>query len=453
MKRKKYKNKYDKLANAPVKSLISSLAIPTILSMLVSAIYNMADSYFVGKINTQSVASVGIVFSIMTLLQAIGFFLGNGSGIMVSTLLGEKKKDDAQIYANVAFFSVIFVGIILAVIGLFFSNSIALLLGATKTTIEYASTYLKYILLGSPFILGSFVLNNQLRYQGSALYSMIGILTGSIINIALDPLFIFTFKLEVAGAALATVIGQIVSFFMLYFGTFKNDNIRLSIKRFKPTAKVYLTIFKNGLPSLARQGIGTVANIAMNFACAPFGDAVIAGMSVYNRVMFLGMAVVIGYGQGYQPVCSFNFGAKNYKRVFDGYKFLAVVTTIIITVFSIIGFIFAPQLIAVFRDDAEVIIIGAKALRYQSFAMLVTGYCTASNMLMQSLRISGKATVMALARQGIFYIPAILILPRMFDITGIALAQPVADILSFVLTIFLVVPTVKKLKTKSKSNT
>lgn len=453
MKRKKYKDKYDKLANAPVKGLISSLAIPTILSMLVSAIYNMADSFFVGKINTQSVASVGIVFSIMTLLQAIGFFLGNGSGIMVSTLLGEKKKEDAQIYANVAFFTVIFVGIILAVIGLFFSNNIALLLGATKTTIEYASTYLKYILLGSPFILGSFVLNNQLRYQGSALYSMIGILTGSIINIALDPLFIFTFKLEVAGAALATVIGQIVGFFILYFGTFKNDNIRLSIKRFKPTAKVYLTIFKNGLPSLARQGIGTVANIAMNFACAPFGDAVIAGMSVYNRVMFLGMAVVIGYGQGYQPVCSFNFGAKNYKRVYDGYKFLAVVTTIIITVFSIIGFIFAPQLIAVFRDDADVIAIGAKALRYQSFAMLVTGFCTASNMLMQSLRISGKATILALARQGIFYIPAILILPRMFDITGIALAQPVADILSFVLTIFLVIPTVKKLKTKSKSNT
>ena len=169
--------------------------------------------------------------------------------------------------------------------------------------------------------------------------------------------------------------------------------------------------------------------------------------------MFLGIAVVIGYGQGYQPVCSFNFGAKNYKRVFDGYKFLAVVTTIIITAFSIIGFIFAPQLIAVFRDDAEVITIGAKALRYQSFAMVVTGFCTASNMLMQSLRISGKATVMALSRQGIFYIPAILILPRMFDITGIALAQPVADILSFVLTVFLVVPTVKELKTKSKSNT
>ena len=429
MAKKKYKDKYDKLANAPIKQLISSLAIPTILSMLVSALYNTADSFFVGKINTQSVASIGIVFSIMTLLQAIGFFLGNGSGIMISTLLGEKKKEEAQIYANVALFTAIAVGILLAIIGLFFSTPIALMLGATKSTKAYASTYLRYILIGSPFILGSFVLNNHLRYQGSALYSMIGIITGSIINIALDPLFIFTFKLEVAGAALATIISQTISFFILYF-----------------------TIFKNGMPSLSRQGISTIANIAMNFACAPFGDAVIAGMSVYNRVMFIGMAVVIGYGQGYQPVCSFNFGAKKYDRVYNGYKFLAKITTVIIIVLSIIGYIFAPQLIAIFRKDVDVIKVGTQALRYQSFAMAVTGFCTASNMLMQSLRISGKATVLALARQGIFYIPAIIILPRLFAQTGITLAQPVADILSFILTIFLVMPTLKELKAKTKSN-
>ena len=437
----KYKNKFDKLANAPIKGLISSLAVPTILSMLVSAFYNMADSFFVGKINTQSVASIGIVFSIMTLLQAIGFFLGNGSGIMISTLLGEKNKKKAEIYANVALFTVIGVGVLLAVVGLFFSKSIALMLGATKTTAHYASTYLKYILLGSPFILGSFVLNNQLRYQGSALYSMIGILTGSIINIALDPLFIFTFKLEVAGAALATAVSQIISFFILYFGTFKNENIRVSLK-----------LFKNGLPSLSRQGIGTIANIAMNFACAPYGDAVIAGMSVYNRVMFIGMAVVIGYGQGYQPVCSFNHGAKKYERVYQGYKFLVIITTIIITVLSVFGYIFAPELIAIFRKDNDVIKAGVQALRFQCFAMVVTGFCTASNMLMQSLRISGKATILALSRQGIFYIPLILILPHLLGQTGIALAQPVADILSFVLTIFLVKPTVKELKDKTRSN-
>ena len=431
MAKKKYKDKYDKLANAPIKQLISSLAIPTILSMLVSALYNTADSFFVGKINTQSVASIGIVFSIMTLLQAIGFFLGNGSGIMISTLLGEKKKEEAQIYANVALFTAIAVGILLAIIGLFFSTPIALMLGATKSTKAYASTYLRYILIGSPFILGSFVLNNHLRYQGSALYSMIGIITGSIINIALDPLFIFTFKLEVTGAALATIISQTISFFILYFGTFKNDNIRISIKKFKPKKDIYFTIFKNGMPSLSRQGISTIAN---------------------NRVMFIGMAVVIGYGQGYQPVCSFNFGAKKYDRVYNGYKFLAKITTVIIIVLSIIGYIFAPQLIAIFRKDVDVIKVGTQALRYQSFAMAVTGFCTASNMLMQSLRISGKATVLALARQGIFYIPAIIILPRLFAQTGIAVAQPVADILSFILTIFLVMPTLKKLKAKTKSN-
>ena len=365
----KYKNKFDKLANAPIKGLISSLAVPTILSMLVSAFYNMADSFFVGKINTQSVASIGIVFSIMTLLQAIGFFLGNGSGIMISTLLGEKNKKKAEIYANVALFTVIGVGVLLAIIGLFFSKSIALMLGATKTTAHYASTYLKYILLGSPFILGSFVLNNQLRYQGSALYSMIGILTGSIINIALDPLFIFTFKLEVAGAALATAVSQIISFFILYFGTFKNENIRVSLKLFKPSKEIYLTIFKNGLPSLSRQGIGTIANIAMNFACAPYGDAVIAGMSVYNRVMFIGMAVESRLSRR--------------KKSKSG----------IITVLSVIGYIFAPELIAIFRKDNDVIKAGVQALRFQCFAMVVTGFCTASNMLMQSLRISG-ATIL-----------------------------------------------------------
>ncbi|MDE6470355.1 MAG: MATE family efflux transporter [Eubacterium sp.] len=446
---KKYKNKYDRMANAPVKGLISSLAVPTIITMLVSAIYNMADSYFVGKIDTTSVASIGIVFSIMTLLQAIGFFLGNGSGVMISTLLGEKKKNLAQIYANVAFFTAFIIGIVMALAGLFFSANLAKLLGATESTIESASGYLKYILFGSPFILGSFVINNQLRYQGSAIYSMAGILSGSILNIIIDPLFIFTFKLGVQGAAIATIVSQFVGFIVLIIGTLKGGNIRLTLKKFKPNRKILLSIFKNGLPSLARQGVQTVATICLNFACAPYGDAVVAGMSVFNRVMFLGFAVVIGFGQGYQPVCSFNNGAKNYKRVYDGYKFTARITTIIITVFAVIAFIFAPQLISIFRNDAEVIEIGTKALRYQCIAMPLLGYCTASNMLMQSLKISGKATILALARQGIFYVPLILLLPRFIDTMGIILTQPIADLLSFVMTLFLVTPTSKRLKSKS----
>lgn len=451
--KKNYKDKFDKMANAPLKWLITTLAIPTILTMLVSALYNMADSYFVGKIDTSSVASIGIVFSVMTLLQAIGFFFGNGSGILISTLLGEKKKDTAKIYANVAFFIVIILGILLAVTGLFFSGQIALLLGATKTTKDLASGYLKIILLGAPFILGSFVLNNQLRYQGSAVYSMVGIVSGSILNILLDPLFIFKFNMGVNGAALATIISQIIGFLILISGTFRGENIRISFKAFKPDKKNLSEIFKNGLPSLSRQGVQTIANICLNFAAAPYGDSAIAGMSVFNRVMFLGFAVVIGIGQGFQPVCSFNHGAEKYDRVYNGYKFIVFSSTIFITIASIASYIFAPQLISVFRDDIDVVSIGARALRYECFVLPLIGYCTSSNMLVQSLKLPAKATVLALARQGIFYIPLILLLPRFTGITGIILAQPIADALSFIMTIILSSPVVKKLKQKSSNST
>lgn len=448
--KKQYKNKYDKMTNAPIKWLVTTLAIPTVITMLVSAVYNMADSYFVGKIDTASVASIGIVFSIMTLLQAVGFSLGNGSGILISNLLGQKDKDKAKIYANTAFYLAILFGIFLAIIGLFFSNQISVMLGAAESTKKATAEYLKIILLGSPFILGSFVMNNQLRYQGSAIYSMAGIMSGSLINIALDPLFIFNFNLGVKGAALATVISQVIGFIILLCGTFRGENIRMSPKCFKCNRTVIGEIAKNGLPSLSRQGVQTIANICLNFAAAPFGDAAVAGMSVFNRVMFLGFAVVIGIGQGYQPVCSFNNGAKRYDRVYEGYKFTAIVTTCFITAASIIEFIFAPDLIAIFRDDAEVIEIGAAALRYECIVLPLIGYCTSSNMLMQSLEMSGKATVLALARQGIFFIPLIFLLPKFMGSNGVALVQPLADGLSFLLTLVLTRPVVNKLKSSLK---
>ncbi len=442
----KYKDKFDKMANAPIKSLIFSLAIPTILTMLVSAVYNMADSFYVGRIDTTSVAAIGVVFSVMTLLQAFGFALGNGSGILISTLLGESKKDEAKKYASTAFFTAVCCGFVLAAAGLIFSRQLALLLGASKTTVEPASDYLKYILLGSPFILGSFVLNNQLRYQGSALYSMIGIVSGSVLNIIIDPVFIFTFNLGVKGAAIATIISQFAGFCLLLFGTFKNDNIRLSIRHFKLNGQIVKGIAKNGLPSLARQGVQTIATISLNFASAAFGDSAVAAMSVFNRVMFLGYAVVIGFGQGFQPVCSFNNGAKKYDRVLSGYKFTVIVTTCIITVFSIIAFIFAPQLITIFRNDAEVIKIGARALRIECFVLPLVGFATSSNMMLQSLKSSARATVLALSRQGIFYVPFILLLPHIINLTGLCVTQPIADALTFILTIFLASSKIKELK-------
>ena len=445
----KYKDKFDKMANAPVKKLITTLAIPTILTMLVSAVYNMADSFYVGKIDTTSVAAIGVVFSIMTLLQAIGFTLGNGSGIFISTLLGQRKKDEAAKYASVAFFTAFAFGVLLSVIGIFFSRPISVLLGATKTTVSAASGYLKYILLGSPFILCSFVMNNQLRYQGSAIYSMIGVVSGSILNIVIDPLFIFTFKLGVEGAAIATILSQFVGFCLLLFGTFRGENIRISIKSFKPTKRIVKNILTNGLPSLSRQGVQTVATVSLNHASAAYGDSAVAAMSIFNRIMFLGLAIVIGFGQGFQPVCSFNNGAKKYNRVIQGYKFTAIITTCIITVLSVAGYIFAPQLVSIFRDDKEVIELGVKALRSQCIVMPVVGFCTSSNMMMQSLQFSGKATVLALARQGIFYVPLVLLLPLALQINGLTLAQPISDILTFILTIIIVAPQIKVLRKKA----
>ena len=446
--KKNYKNKFDKMTNAPVKPLITGLAVPTIATMLVSALYNMADSYFVGKISTTSVASIGIVFSIMTLLQAAGFFLGNGSGILISTSLGKKERKKAQAYASTAFYCAVTFGVVMAIAGLFFSNQISTLLGATQTTKAEASGYLKYILLGAPVILGSFVLNNQLRYQGSAIYSMAGIVSGSIINIALDPLFIFTLDLGVKGAAIATVISQVIGFVILLGGTFKGENIRINPKYFSLKKEIIGGILKNGLPSLSRQGIQTVATICLNYAAAPYGDAAVAGMSVFNRVMFLGFAVVIGIGQGFQPVCSFNHGANRYDRVYDGYKFIVLVSTCFIAVAFLPEFIFAKELISLFRNDPEVIKIGSTALKYQCAVMPLIGYCTSSNMLVQSMKLPGRATVLALARQGIFFVPLILILPRLMGVTGITLAQPIADALSFIMTVIIARPIVKEIKSK-----
>jgi putative MATE family efflux protein len=446
-----YKNKFDRLTNAPVKGLITSLAIPTILTMLVTAIYNTADSYFVGKIDTSSVASIGIVFSVMTFLQAIGFFIGQGSGIMISTSLGEKDRNAAEIYANTAVFTSLLLGVILAVTGLFLATPIARSIGSTPTTLKNAADYLRIILLGSPFILASFVINNHLRYQGSAVYSMTGIISGSLLNIALDPLFIFKLNLGVKGAAIATVISQFISFVLLIFGTAHSENIRISLKKFRPSRRVYLDIFRNGLPSLARQGVNTVGNIVMNYSCSRFGDAAIAGMSVYNRVMFLGIAIVIGYGQGFQPVCSFNNGAGKHKRVYEGYKFTATVTTVIISVIALFGFIFAPQLISLFRDDSEVVDIGVKALRAQCVALPLTGYVISSNMLAQSLKFSGRATVLAVSRLGIFYVPLMLILPLFIGKTGIIITQPLADLCTFILTIILMKNIIKDLKAKGRN--
>lgn len=445
----KSSSKYEQMTSASVEKLISRLAVPTIITMLVSAFYNMADTYFVGRINTSATAAVGVVFSVMTLLQAIGFFIGQGSGVNISQMLGSKNKKDAQELASTALVLAVAIGIILSFLGFFFSKNLAKALGATETILPYASGYLKYILLGSPFILGSFVINNQLRFQGSAVYSMVGMLTGSILNVALDPLFIFKMKMGVRGAAAATAISQMISFFILLFMSTRGENIQYSIKKVRPSKRYLYLICKNGLPSLSRQGIATVATIAVNFAAHPFGDWAIAGISVFNRVSFFVFAAVIGFGQGFQPVCGFNYGAKNYERVKKGFWFCSKVNTVFLIVAGIVSYAFAKEIVSLFRDDPQVIEVGVKALRYQCFAYPAFGFCSISNMFMQATGKSVKATILALSRQGIFYIPVLIAFAKLFGVNGIEMTQMIADLLTFAITIPLVFPELKKITAHS----
>ena len=423
-----------------VPPLICELAVPTIISMLVTAFYNMVDTFFVGKINTQSPAAVGIVFTIMALIQACGFFFGHGTGNYISRKLGAREYESAGIMAATGFFLAFISGVIFAVIGLVFLDPLAILLGSTETILPYTRDYLRIILIGTPFMMSSFVLNNQLRFQGSASYAMIGIVAGGVVNIILDPVFIFVFEMGVAGAALATVVSQIASFIILYIVSLHGGNIRIQIKNFKPTLQNIHEIARGGFPSLCRQGLASVAGIFLNHmagACGgASGDAAIAAMSIVNRVTMFANSALIGFGQGFQPVCGMNYGAKKYERVKEGFWFCVKYAFIFLLVVAAAGFIFAEPIITAFRrDDAEVIRIGTTALRFHCVAFPLSAWIVICNMMLQSIGRATKASVVAASRQGLFFIPLIFILPQFFGLLGVQMCQMVADIGAFVLSL------------------
>lgn len=441
---------YKRMTETPVSSLIPRLAVPTIISMLVSSIYNMADTFFVSQLGTSASGAVGIVFSIMAIIQAVGFTIGMGCGILASKALGAKNKDEAEILVSSGFFSALLFGCILTVIGLMFNEGIMSLLGATPTILPYAEAYSSYIFIACPFMIGSFVMNNILRSEGKALYAMVGITTGGLLNIALDPLFIFVFGLGTAGAAIATAISQIISFALLLSAFLRGKSdamIRISKVSFK--GSVYLGILKTGLPSLARQGLASIATILLNLNAALYGDAAIAAMSISGRITFFIFSALLGFGQGFQPVSAFNWGAGRYDRVYKATEFTAYVGTIGITVLSVLCYIFAPSLITAFRrGDPEVIRIGILALRAQCLLLPLTGINVTTNMSLQSTSHVGSATFLAMCRQGIFFIPAIIILPRLTGLLGVQIAQPVADFFTFQCSLFFFIRYLKELKVR-----
>lgn len=443
------KRKY--LTEEKIPTLVLNMAVPSIISMLITSFYNMADTFFVGQIGTTATAAVGVIFPLMSIIQALGFTFGHGSGNYISRKLGQGEVEDAKKMAATGFVSALIAGAIFGLVGLIFLDGLVGILGATPTIAPYARQYAMYILIGTPFMASSLVLNNQLRFQGSAFFGMIGMGVGAVLNIALDPLFIFVLDMGVSGAALATILSQIVSFCLLLRGCTRGGNIAISLKNFSPSWARYKEIARGGTPSLFRQGLGSVATICLNFAAGIYGDAAIAGMSIVTRVLQFANSAIIGLGQGFQPVCGFNYGAKLYGRVRKAFWFTVSLAFCVLLIGSIVGIAFAPQIIVIFRkEDLEVIKIGALSLRLQCIFLPLSAFVVGSNMMLQTIGKPVKASISAAARTGLFFVPAILILPQFFGLLGVQMSQAVADLCSFVLCVPLAGTTLLEMKRLEK---
>ena len=428
--------KFRQMTEPPVEKLICKLAIPCIISMLVTSFYNMADTFFVGMLNDNAATgAVGVVFSMMAIIQAVGFFFGQGSGTFISRSLGKRNYEEASQMAATGFFSALAVGIVVCIAGQIFLESLAYLLGSTSTILPHTKAYLQVILLGAPWMTASFVLNNQLRFQGGATYAMIGITTGAVLNIILDPIMIFTMGLGVAGAGWATIISQFVSFTLLLIGCSKGSNIRIRFRNIRLKGHYFYMILRGGLPSLARQCLSSLATICLNHAAGSFGDEAIAAMSVVQRISMFGASAMLGFGQGFQPVCGFNYGAKLYDRVKKGFWFCVKISAGFLIVMSVLGAIFADDLIALFRNDPKVIEYGALALRFQCLSFPTHSWIVMSTMMEQSTNRTVSATFLSVARQGMFFIPLVLILSHFFGLLGVQITQASADVLTLLCAI------------------
>lgn len=437
---------YKEMTETSVEKLILRLSVPTIISMLVTNIYNMADTFFVGKLGTSASAAIGIVFSLMTINQALGFMCGHGCGSNISRKLGNRQGDEAIKFASTGFFMSLFLGVLIMIIGIIFMESLLSIMGSTDTIMPYAKSYGICILLSAPFMTGSCVLDNVLRYEGKAALAMVGLTLGGVLNIIGDPIFIFGLNMGTLGAGISTAVSQVISFFVL-LSMFGGDRTvsRLRFSAVSWDIKDILNILYTGLPSLIRQGMMSVSTMVLNYMSMPYGDAAIAAMSIVSRVCNFIFAIALGISQGFQPVSAFNYGAKKFKRVKRAFVFCCGLSMIILGVLSVLSLIFSGHIIGLFRDDADVISVGTFALRAQCIVLFISPITLAASMMFQGAGENLASSIASFLRSGITFIPMVAVLPRFFGIYGIQLAQPVADVISFVIVMPLIVRFFKKI--------
>ena len=441
------KSQYEKMTETPISKLVVTLSIPTIASMLVTNIYNLVDTAFVGRLGTSASGAVGIVFGFMSIIQAFGFMFGQGSGSILSRALGSQDRESATVHASVGFVGSFMCGLIISMIGFLLLDDIVMFLGSTLTIAPYAKTYISFILAAAPFMCSSFTLNNLLRYEGKASLGMIGLMFGAILNMVGDPIFMFGLGMGIAGAGLSTALSQIVSWGILLFmflGGHTESKINL-IKAFQAGPAVVGNIMATGFPSLLRQGLNSLTTVLLNSRCGIYGDAAVAAMSIVSRIVFFTFSIALGVGQGFQPVSAYNYGARKYSRIREGYRFTAILAEGIILVGVTILVVFASPLIRLMREDPEVIEIGTRALRLQALSNLFLPPCMVTEMLYQSTGHRAGATMLSALRSGLLFIPSLLILSSVRGLAGIQEAQPLSVVLSFPFTVMFAVLFFRKL--------
>ncbi len=426
------RRQYIRMTQSPLRPLIARLAVPTICSMLITTFYNMADTFFVARIGTSAAGAVGVVFSLMAIIQAVGFMFGMGAASIASRRLGAQKNDEASRATSSSFFAALFFGLMITAFGLAFLDPFMRALGSTETILPYAREYARWVLLGAPVMTTSFVMNTNLRAEGKAFFAMLGIVTGGLLNVALDPLFIFVFRMGIAGAAIATVLSQCVSFCILISHyLFGRTAIRIHIRRASPDPAFYGLIVRTGLPTLLRQGLASAAAVALNVNAAVYGDAALAAMAIVMRVtLFIG-SILIGFGQGFQPVAGYNYGARRFDRVIEAYKFCVKTGLCVLSALAVFFITFAPDVITLFQSaDPRVTEIGTAAFRAHCLTLVALPVTVITDMLFQVTGKYRQASFLSGARRGFFFIPLVFILPRFIGLTGILIAQPVSDLIS-----------------------
>ncbi len=428
---------HKRMTETSVTKLVITLAIPTVLSQMITSIYNMADTYFVTGLGDSAVGAVSVVYALQSIIQAIGYGLAMGAGSLVSRRLGEKDEASASKYAACAFYAAMLLGLLLTLGGLVDLRGLLRVFGSTETILPYAYEYGCIILLGAPIMCASFVMNNTIRAEGQAVVAMLGLTAGGVFNILLDPLFIIALEMGVAGAALATVVSQCISFaLLLSFYISGKGIVSLSPKHISRRLGDYGLIVKTGLPTVFRQGLGSLSTTLLNVQVKAYGDAAIAAVGIANKVYMLLRSFVLGIGHGFQPVAGYNYGAGKKDRVKKAFWVATAVGTIVSGLSGLFLLGFSEAVIGFFNPEtAEVVRVGSRMLVFMGLALPTLGYSTYVNQLYQSLGFVKGATILASCRQGIFFVPLIFLLPAALGLDGILMTQPLADIITFVVSI------------------